>query len=205
MPRHAGAIKRYYLSKTVPGVDPGTFLCTCFPVVGTLPSLYNVQMDRGFIANLVRLACEAAGGNGATLCLVRGEYLLPYIVHKLPQEYMDGIGPVRIGTQCCGRAVEHKRPWIVTDMLTDSLFAEGRGGAEASPIRAAFSVPVFAGENVIGSLACHYDHPYTPSAADIERNENFAKLIGVSLLELRGIAPQEVSFDSSQDVEEIAS
>ena len=161
-------------------------------------------MDRGFIENLVRLACEAAGSSGATLCLVRGDHLLPNIVHKLPQEYMDGIGPVRIGTQCCGRAVEHKRPWVVTDMLTDPLFADGRGGAEASTIRAAFSVPVFDGDRAIASLACHYDQPYTPSPADIERNENFAKLIGVSLLELRGIAPQEVSFDS-EDAEQMAS
>ena len=162
-------------------------------------------MDRGFIENLVRLACDAAGGTGATLCLVRGEYLQPYVVHNLPKEYMDGIGPVRIGTQCCGRAVEHKRPWVVTDMLIDPLFADGRGGAEASPIRAGFSVPVFDGQTVIGSLACHYEHPYTPSPADIERNENFAKLIGVSLLELRGIAPQEVSFDSAEDGERMAS
>jgi GAF domain-containing protein len=162
-------------------------------------------MDRGFIENLVRLACEAAGANGATLFLVQGEYLQPYVVHNLPQEYMAGIGPVRIGTQCCGRAVEHKRPWVVTDMLVDPLFAEGRGGAEASPIRAAFSVPVFQGENVIASLACHYDRPYTPTSADIERNENFAKLIGVSLLELRGIAPQQLSFNSAQDAEAVAS
>src|SRR5512140_1908027 len=82
-------------------------------IVATSSSLYNVEMDRGFIENLVRLACEAADGSGATLCLVSGEYLQPYIVHKLPKEYIEGIGPVRIGAQCCGRAVAHKRPWVV--------------------------------------------------------------------------------------------
>ena len=164
-----------------------------------------VRMDRGFIQNLVRLACEAAEGSGASLFLVRGEYLYPYIIYKLPQDYIDGVGPVRIGTQCCGRAVQHKRPWVVADMLTDPLFADGRAGAEASPIRAAFSIPVFDGDHVIGSLACHYDHPYTPSPADIERNENFAKLIGVSLLELHRIAPAEVPMEYASDAERLAS
>ncbi len=162
-------------------------------------------MDRAFIANLVRLACEAARGTGSTLCLIRGDFLYPYVVHKLPSEYIEGIGPVRVGTQCCGRAVEHKRPWVVSDMLTDPLFADGRAGAVASPIRAAFSVPVFDGDRVIGALACHYETPYTPSPWDIERNESFAKLIGVALMELRGIAPQEVPIDDLPSEQPLAS
>jgi len=154
-------------------------------------------MDRGFIANLVRLACEGARASGSTLFLVRGEFLYPYAVNNLPEEYINGIGAVRVGTQCCGRAVAHKRPWVVTDMLTDPLFADGRAGAEASTIRAGFSVPVFDGDRVIGSLACHYENPYTPTPWDIERNESFAKLIGVALMELRGIAPHEVPIDDA--------
>jgi GAF domain-containing protein len=78
-------------------------------------------------------------------------------------------------------------------MLTDPLFEDGRAGAVDSPIRAAFSVPVFEGSQVVGSLACHYAAPYTPSASDIERNESFAKLIGVSLTELRDTAPMEIA------------
>jgi GAF domain-containing protein len=121
--------------------------------------------------------------------------LNPYIVNNFPQEYITGIGSVRVGTQCCGRAVEHKRPWVVTDMLTDPLFAEARAAAEASPIRAAFSVPVFDGDRVIGALACHYQNPHTPTPWDIERNESFAKLIGIALIELRGLAPHKVPID----------
>ena len=162
-------------------------------------------MDQGFIANLVRLACEAARATGSTLFLVRGGYLYPYAVNNLPDEYIKGIGAVRVGTQCCGRAVAHKRPWVVTDMLTDPLFADGRAGAEASPIRAAFSVPVFAGDRVIGSLACHYTSPYTPTPWDIERNESFAKLIGVALMELHGITPQQVPIDDAAIEQAMAS
>jgi len=117
---------------------------------------------------------------------VDGNVLRPYIVYNLPEEYVAGIGTVRVGSQCCGRAVEAKKPWIVADMLTDPLFAEGRNGAMATFIRAAFSVPVLDGDNAIASLACHYTAPHGPSPLDIERNEVIAKLIAISL---RGKTP----------------
>jgi GAF domain-containing protein len=157
------------------------------------------QMDRDFILNLVRLACEGARAVGSTLFLVDGDYLRPYLIYNLPKEYVEGIGPVRIGTQCCGRAVAHKRPWVVADMLTDPLFSDGIGGSQNSPIRAGFSVPIFNGDHVIGSLGCHYKNPYTPTPWDIERNESFAKLIGIALQELRGIAPSAAPADDDSD------
>jgi len=130
---------------------------------------------------MVRLACELAGAHGSTLFLVDGPVLRPYVIYNLPKGYIDGIGAIRLGTQCCGRAVAQKRPWIVSDMLTDPLFADGRKGALDSPIRAGFSVPVLSGGQAIAALACHYMAPHTPSAIDIERNEVFAKLISIAL------------------------
>lgn len=138
-------------------------------------------MTDDFLGRMLAIACETAEADGATLYLVDGPVLRPYFIYRLPIEYIEGIGEVRVGSQCCGRAVEHKRPWIVSDMLSDPLFAEGRAGALASPIRAAFSVPVMDGDTVIASLACHFVHPHTPSAVDIERNEAFANLFAISL------------------------
>ena len=130
---------------------------------------------------MVRLAGEIADAYAASLFLVDGDVLRPYIIYNLPEEYIAGIGSVRVGSQCCGRAVAAKRPWIVADMLRDPLFAEGRDGAANSLIRAAFSVPVFEGGEVIASLACHYTAPHTPSELDIERNQHFARLISITL------------------------
>ena len=143
-------------------------------------------MTDGYLATMVQIACDLAGAQAASLFLVDGDVLRPYIIHNLPEEYIAGIGTVRVGSQCCGRAVEQKKPWIVTDMLTDPLFAEGRKGALETPIRAAFSVPVLEGGVAVGSLACHYLAPFTPSDLDIERNEVFARLIAISL---KGIKP----------------
>ena len=130
---------------------------------------------------MVRLACELAGAHGATLFLVDGPILLPYVIYNLSKGYVDGIGTVRVGTQCCGRAVAYKKPWIVTDMLADPLFTDGRKVAVDSPIRAAFSVPVLTDGEAIGSLACHFLTPHTPSTIDIERNQVFANLISIAL------------------------
>ena len=138
-------------------------------------------MTDEYLAKILRVACEQANAQGATLFVVDGEVLRPYLVFNLPPEYCEGIGAVRIGTQRCGRAVQHKRPWIVSDMLTDPLFADGRAGALASPIRAAFSVPVMDGDTAIASLACHFTEPHTPSNLDIERNQVFANLFAISL------------------------
>jgi GAF domain-containing protein len=133
------------------------------------------------LAKTVRVAAEIADAYGASLYLVHGDVLHPYIIYNLPEEYVAGCGEVRVGSQCCGRAVESKKPWIVTDMMADPLFADGRDGAEKSLIRAAFSVPVFKGNNVIASLACHFAGPHTPSALDIDRNEHFARIIAIIL------------------------
>ena len=143
---------------------------------------------------MVRLAGELAGAHGATLFLVDRATLRPYVVYNLPKGYIAGIGTVRVGTQCCGRAVAQKRPWIVSDMLTDPLFAEGRRGAVASAVRAAFSVLVLNGDRAIASLACHYMEPHAPSAIDIERNEVFAKLISIALRGREGTPIPEPYF-----------
>ena len=138
-------------------------------------------MAVAYLETMVRLAAEIADAEGASLFLVNGNVLRPYLIYNLPEEYIAGIGTVRIGTQCCGRAVEAKRPWVVTDMLRDPLFADGREGARSSPIRAGFSVPVLDGGEAVAALACHYTAPHTPSALDIERNEHFARLIAITI------------------------
>jgi GAF domain-containing protein len=68
-------------------------------------------------------------------------------------------------------------------MLSDPLFAAAREASVKSGIRAAFSVPVITADGrVLGSLACHYRKPFTPTAYEIERNHLFATLIAFALV-----------------------
>ena len=81
---------------------------------------------------MVRLACELADGQAASLFLVDGGILRPYILYNLPKEYVAGIGTVEVGTQCCGRAVTQKlaytRPALPTPGLQHLRFVESAHG-----------------------------------------------------------------------------
>ncbi len=58
------------------------------------------------------------------------------------------------------------------------LFAAARSAASVSPIRAAFSVPVFdRKKHCIGSLACHFSQVHNPTSEEIKRNEMWAEMI----------------------------
>ena len=126
---------------------------------------------------LVRLAAQGVGSSSASFYTVQDGVLRPWYVYGLPPEYVAACGPVKIGDQCCGRAVAHKRPWVVSNMLTDPDWTELRQEVEQTPIRAAFSVPVMIDDQCIGSLACHFKKPYQPNQDAIERNQIFATLI----------------------------
>lgn len=147
-------------------------------------SISTAEDVRSALTSLVKLAAEGAKSSSASLYMLdaSGNVLKPYIVHGLPEAYVRGCGDVLVGTQCCGRAVQHRRVWIVADMLSDPLFADAKAAAVNSEIRAAFSVPVInAADNCIGSLACHYNRPFTPSSYDVERNRVFATLIAFTI------------------------
>lgn len=137
----------------------------------------NIRMA---IAGLVQLAAESANSKAASFYVLDDAQraLKPFMTFGLPQDYVDRCGYVPVGEQCCGRAVQHLKPWIVSDMLSDPLFASARQASIETGIRAAFSVPVINDDNkCLGSLACHYETVYTPTSNDISRNLQWAKLI----------------------------
>ena len=132
------------------------------------------------IGELIRLAADSAKSTSASLYVLDANQpvLKPLATLGLPEQYVQACGDVRIGDQCCGRAVQQRKPWIVSDMLEDPLFASAKKAAQVSPIRAAFSVPVIDERgHCLGSLGCHYDHPHVPTREDIERNEIWASMI----------------------------
>jgi GAF domain-containing protein len=137
------------------------------------------------LTELVQLAVNAARSEAGSLYLMDEErqVLKMSVVIGLPDDYVKGCGDVPLGDQCCGRAAQQKKAWIVTDMLTDPLFASAREASAKSGIRAAFSVPVIDAQGrVLGSLASHYRKPFFPNAYEIERNHLFATLIAFALV-----------------------
>lgn len=132
------------------------------------------------IGELLRLAADSAKSTSASLYVLdpNQAVLKPLATSGLPEQYVQACGDVRVGDQCCGRAVQQRKPWIVSDMLEDPLFASAKKAAQVSPIRSAFSVPVIDERgDCLGSLGCHYNRPHVPAKEDIERNEIWASMI----------------------------
>jgi GAF domain-containing protein len=150
--------------------------------------LQHMQLETGIestLNELVQLAVSAARSEAGSLFLLDEEQqVLKHAVSVgLPDDYVKGCGDVPLGEQCCGRAAKFNKAWVVSDMLTDPLFASAREASIKSGIRAAFSVPVIEAQGkVLGSLACHYREPFTPSPYEIERNHVFATLIAFALV-----------------------
>ena len=145
------------------------------------------------IATYVDLAVESSGASGGSFYVrnVTREVLVPYATIEIPPDFTRLCGDVRVGDQCCGRAVLHKKPWIVANMLTDPLFASGRDAVAKSPIRAGFSVPVLeAGGRCIGALGCVYREPHSPTTEQISQNEIWADFIARTIADARRVALQ---------------
>ena len=165
---------------------------TFFPEI--LQSDFNSENAASIVENMVRLAVQGAGAKSGSLFIRRGENLYPWYTVGLTPEYVEACGAVPVGEQCCGRAVYHKRPWIVSNMLTDPDWTHMRDEIVKTPIRAGFSVPVMDGEDCIASLACHFPVPHQPSAHAIQRNVTFATLIAFAFRRF----PKELDRHSSR-------
>jgi GAF domain-containing protein len=136
------------------------------------------------ISGLVKMAAATSGTDMGSLFLLHkyDRALHPYILLNLPDSYLAGCATVPVGTQCCGRAVLHKIPWVVEDMWSDPLFEDCRNAARNSGIRAAFSVPVITdtGE-CVGSLASHFREVHRPGQDTLETIQMMGSLIAYAL------------------------
>jgi GAF domain-containing protein len=154
-------------------------------VIGGTEALHKV------VGSFVSLAIEASAAAAGSLYVIdeTKQALIPYLTIGLPRIYIEGCGTIPLGEQCCGRAALSKKQWIVADMLTDTLFQGGRTAAERSRVRAAFSTPLIDRDGqCIGSLACHFFEPHTPSSADLMSIRLWAEMIAQTLKQGRSSA-----------------
>jgi GAF domain-containing protein len=152
------------------------------------------------LGQLVQLAAESGNCKSSSLYIAdwSENVLKPLVTYGLPLAYLEACGEIRIGDHCCGRALKHRRPWIVFDMLTDPLFEVARAAAVVSPIRAAFSVPVIDDKHeCLGSLACHYDRIHTASREEIDRNGTWAGLIAHAMSQYKAALVEKTESESA--------
>ena len=142
------------------------------------------------ISGLVRMAAASSGTDMGSLFLLNKNdgVLQPYVIYNLPDTYLAGCDSLPVGTQCCGRAVLHRIPWMVEDMWSDPLFSDCSSAAREAGIRAAFSVPVIADDGeCLGSLASHFREVHRPTQDTIETSQLMGTLIACALVKSREV------------------
>jgi signal transduction protein with GAF and PtsI domain len=134
---------------------------------------------KGALGPIIQLAAESAHSRSSSFYLLdhSQQVLKPLVTCGLPESYVRHCGFVAVGDQCCGRAVQLQKPFVVSNMLTDPAFSSARRAAVDSPIKAAFSVPVIQNGICIGSLACHYSEQHLATNEDIDRNRIWATML----------------------------
>ena len=132
------------------------------------------------VRDLVHLAQKAAQADAAGLWLLdsSGKSLRNIVYDGLPQQHIDCVRELPLGSMTCGRAVLERKPVVERDIRNDPEYK----AAWKTPVRGCFSVPVIGyGGRIHGSLACHFTKVHSPSPYDIERNQLFAQLIAFAI------------------------
>ncbi len=117
-----------------------------------------------------------------------GTHLVPGSSPGLPEEYLEAVGEVEIGTEIgsCGRAALIKETVIIENTATHPNWATVRDITLKHGLHACWSVPVFStGRTVVGTLAVYYRTPRAPAADELRWVESAARLVGVAIEKCR--------------------
>jgi PAS domain S-box-containing protein len=102
----------------------------------------------------------------------------------LPEEFIQAVDGLEIGpvTGSCGTAMYRGERVIVSDIENDPLWEPYRTLALGCGLRACWSTPVKGADGrVLASFALYYRQSRTPTAEELLRVDDFAKLVSVAL------------------------
>jgi two-component system sensor kinase FixL len=103
---------------------------------------------------------------------------------NLPQAYVKAVDGLPIGPRVgsCGTAMYLKRPVVVTDVLTDSLWSDYRDLARGCGLRACWSTPIISSHgDVLGSFAMYRHEPRGPNAEETRLTEAATSIASIAI------------------------
>jgi PAS domain S-box-containing protein len=103
---------------------------------------------------------------------------------SLPRAYVKAVNGAPIGPRngSCGTAMFLKRPVIVTDVMTDPLWADYRQLARICGQRACWSTPIFTAQGVVlGSFAMYSQETRGPNAQEKRLTEVATHITGIAI------------------------
>jgi PAS domain S-box-containing protein len=167
----------------------------------------------GDVLERLALVLEAqADGMRASVLLVEEDGTLRHgAAPHLPEPYVravDGL-PVGTGAGPCAAAAQTRRPVVVGDISSDTLWADHRELVRSEGFRSSWSLPVLSGRgDVLGVLAFYYTEPRLPGphdAALAQAATHVARLAIERDHNERGLRRMQALLATSQRVAHIAS
>ena len=103
---------------------------------------------------------------------------------SLPKAYVEAVNDAPIGPRhgSCGTAMYLKKPVVVTDVLTDPLWADYRPLAKICGLRACWSTPIFSPHgDVLGSFAMYRQEQRGPNAEETRLTQIATHIAGIAI------------------------
>src|SRR6476646_8185235 len=138
------------------------------------------------LTNLVLLMEGQAEGLRCSVLLLSRDGI--HVEHgaapNLPEVYVNAVDGAPIGPRAgsCGTAMYTRQPVVVTDMLTDPLWADYRDLAKISGLRACWSTPILSSKGeVLGSFAMYRQESRGPRAEEMRLTEVATHLARIAI------------------------
>lgn len=132
-----------------------------------------------------------------------GIHVHPAVGPHIPIEYMNALEGYAIGPTAgsCGTAMYKKEPVIVTDILTDPLWAPYKFLLEPYGFRACWSHPIYIDQNtVLGSFAMYYQEVRSPGKHELELMAVATHIAGIAISRIRN---EEALRHYQQELEDV--
>jgi PAS domain S-box-containing protein len=145
------------------------------------------------LTNLVLLMQGQAEGLRCSILLLSRDGI--HVEHgaapDLPDVYVKAVDGAPIGPRAgsCGTAMYTRQPVVVTDVLTDPLWADYRDLAKKSGLRACWSTPIISSQGeVLGSFAMYRQESRGPRPEEQRLTEVATHLAGIAIQRQRARA-----------------
>jgi len=151
--------------------------------------LEMIAADAGLtdvLTHLVLLMEGQAEGLRCSILLLNrdGKHVRHGAAPNLPEAYVKAVDGAAIGPRngSCGTAMYTRRPVVVTDVLTDPLWADYRGLAEICGLCACWSTPILSAKGeVLGSFAMYRQEKRGPRPEETRLTGIATHIAGIAI------------------------
>jgi PAS domain S-box-containing protein len=138
------------------------------------------------LTSLVLLMESQAEGLRCSILLLNrdGKHVRHGAAPNLPEPYVKAVNGAAIGPRngSCGTAMYTRRPVVVTDVMTDPLWADYRELAKICGLRACWSTPILSAQgDVLGSFAMYREENRGPLPEENRLTQIATHIAGIAI------------------------